>query len=110
MEREESEQNDYIVEIIGICLSYWLGGQYLIYDRDDDRENIKPSHCSPLREEFTIAILQWRHNEHDGVSNHQSYEVIQPFIQTKENIKTPRHWPLYGEFTGNRWIPRTNGQ
>ena len=36
----------------------------------------------------------------------------QSFIQTqiKENIKAPHHWPLCGEFTGNRWIPRTNGQ
>ena len=36
----------------------------------------------------------------------------QPFIraQIKENIKAPRHWPLWGEFTGDRWIPRTNGQ
>ena len=32
---------------------------------------------------------------------------IQPFIQAqlKENIKAPRHWSLYGEFTGDRWIP-----
>ena len=36
----------------------------------------------------------------------------QPFIQEqiKENIKAPRHWPLCGEFTGDRWIPRTNVQ
>ena len=36
----------------------------------------------------------------------------QPFIQTqiKENIKAPRHWPLFGEFTGDRWIPHTNCQ
>ena len=36
----------------------------------------------------------------------------QSFIQTqiKENIKATRHWPLCGEFTGDRWIPRTNGQ
>ena len=36
----------------------------------------------------------------------------QPFIQVqiKENIKAPRHWPLCGEFTGDRWIPHTNGQ
>ena len=36
----------------------------------------------------------------------------QPFIgaQIKENIKAPRQWPLCGEFTGDRWIPRTNGQ
>ena len=30
--------------------------------------------------------------------------------QFKENIKAPRHWPLCGEFTGHRWIPRTKGQ
>ena len=36
----------------------------------------------------------------------------QPFIQAqiKENIKAPRHWPLCGELTGDRWIPRTKGQ
>ena len=35
----------------------------------------------------------------------------QPFIrgQINENIKAPRHWPLWGEFTKDRWIPRTNG-
>ena len=27
----------------------------------------------------------------------------------KENIEAPRHRPLCGEFTGDRWIPRTNG-
>ena len=34
---------------------------------------------------------------------------IQPFVQAqiKENIKAPRHWPLWGEFTGHRWIPLT---
>ena len=37
---------------------------------------------------------------------------VQPFIQAKikENIKALRHWPLWGEFTGHRWIPRTKGQ
>ena len=37
---------------------------------------------------------------------------IQPSIQAqiKENIKAPRHWPFLGEFTSDRWIPRTNGQ
>ena len=36
----------------------------------------------------------------------------QQFIQTqiKEKIKAPRHWPLCRKFTGDRWIPRTNGQ
>ena len=31
-------------------------------------------------------------------------------VQIKENIKAPRHWPLCGEFTGDRWILRTKGQ
>ena len=36
----------------------------------------------------------------------------QPFIQAliKENIKVPRHWPLCGEFTDDRWIPCKNGK
>ena len=31
-------------------------------------------------------------------------------VQIKENIKAPRHWPLYGEFTGDRLIPGTKDQ
>ena len=33
----------------------------------------------------------------------------QPFVQAqiKENIKAPHRWPLWGEFTDDRWIPRT---
>ena len=36
----------------------------------------------------------------------------QPCIleQIKENNKSPRHWSLWGEFTGDRWIPHTKGQ
>ena len=36
----------------------------------------------------------------------------QPFFQAqiKEDIKAPRHWPLRGEFIGDRWIPRTKDQ
>ena len=31
------------------------------------------------------------------------------FIQAQiiENIKAPRHWPLWRDFTGDRWIPLT---
>ena len=28
----------------------------------------------------------------------------------RSKIKAPRDWPLWGEFTGDRWIPRTKGQ
>ena len=30
--------------------------------------------------------------------------------QIEETIKAPRHWLLWGEFTGDRWIHRTKGQ
>ena len=56
--------------------------------------------------------LQWRHNGRDSVSNHQPHDcLLNRFIQTqiKGNIKAPLHWPLCGEFTGDRWIPSTNG-
>ena len=36
--------------------------------------------------------------------------LIQAQIKKKKNIKAPRHLPLWGEFTGDRWIPRTKGQ
>ena len=50
-----------------------------------------------------------------GVMASQSPDLplfTQPFIQVqiKKNIKVPRHWPLCGEFTGDRWIPHTNGK
>ena len=42
----------------------------------------------------------------DGVSNPRR---LDPFLnrlaQIKENIKALRHWPLWGESTGDRWIP-----
>ena len=48
-------------------------------------------------------------NGRDGVSKHQHHDCLLN-KQLKENIKAPRHWPLWGEFTGDRWIPRTKGQ
>ena len=57
--------------------------------------------------------LQSRHNVCDGVSNHQPHDCILNCLykaHIKENIKAPHHWPLWGEFTGDRWIPRTKGQ
>ena len=62
---------------------------------------------------LTIIILQWRHNRRDGVSNHRPPDCLLNRLfkgQIKENIKASRHWPLWGEFTGDRWIPRTKGQ
>ena len=43
-----------------------------------------------------------------SASRRQNIRFVQ--VQIKENIKAPRHRPLWGEFTGDRWIPRTKDQ
>ena len=55
------------------------------------------------RIDSTILSLQWRHNERDGIWNHQPHDCLLNRLfeaQFKENTKAPRHWPLRGEFTG----------
>ena len=43
----------------------------------------------------SVQLLQWPHNERDGVSNHQPHDCLlnAGFIQApiEENIKAPRH-------------------
>ena len=60
-----------------------------------------------------LILLQWRHNERDGVSNHQPHYCLLGRIfkaHIKEDIKSLCHWPLCREFTGDRWISRLKGQ
>ena len=52
------------------------------------------------------------YDECDCDSNYQPHNCLpnRLFGQIKEHIEAPRYWPLWGEFTGDRWIPRTKGQ
>ena len=71
-----------------------------------------PRFSSAVRQNGCIT-LQWRRNEHAGVSNHQPHNcLLNRFIraQIKENIKAPPRWPLWVEFTDDRWILHTKGQ
>ena len=54
--------------------------------------------------------LHWCHYERDGVSNHLRLAYVFVQVRIKENIKALRHWPLWGESTGVRWIPLTKSQ
>ena len=57
--------------------------------------------------------LQWRHNGYNGISNHRPLQCLLKWWfrhRLKKKHQAPRHWPLWGEFTGDRWIPRTKGQ
>ena len=65
------------------------------------------------------SLGAWRSNHNGDVMMGAMISQIpasrlftQPLIQAqiKENTQAPRHWPLSGEFTGDRWIPRINGQ
>ena len=58
-----------------------------------------------------MQSLQWRHNESDGISRHRRLDCLlnRLFSANQRNIEAPRHWPLWGEFTGDRWIPRRKG-
>ena len=59
-------------------------------------------HCTLAWDQY--LPLQWRHNEHNGVSNHQPHDCLLKRLfksQIRENIKDLRHWSLWGEFTGD---------
>ena len=85
------------------------------FDSTNSRDGGNQNVSIPFSVLFT---LKWRHNERDFVSNHQPHDCspaarLFTFIQALiiENIEAaPRHWPLWEEFTGDRWIPRTKGQ
>ena len=77
-------------------------------------------HCADETERFngilimlndwTITVMSqsaWWH-----LTSPACHLFTQPFFQAqiKETIKAPCHWPLWGEFTRDQWIPLTNGQ
>ena len=63
--------------------------------------------------QFNLPTLQWRHNGRDCVSNYQPHDCLLNRLFRRNSKKT---WKLRitgllcGEFTGDRWIPRTKGQ
>ena len=59
-----------------------------------------------------LLSLRWRHNGRDSVSNHQPDCLLNRLFRrrSKKTSKLRVTGLLCGEFTGDRWIPRTNGQ
>ena len=55
--------------------------------------------------------LQWRHNGRDSVSNHQLHDCLLSRL-FRHRLKKTSKLRVTGlcEFTGDRWIPRTNVQ
>ena len=68
---------------------------------------------SPNIQELHYSAFQGRHNGCGSVSNHQPHDCLlnRLFRRRSKKISKPRVTGLcVGEFTGDRWIPRTNGQ
>ena len=61
---------------------------------------------------WCISLL-WRHNGRDGVSNHQPHDCLLNRLFKHRSKKTSKlrvtGLCVRGEFTGDRWIPRTKG-
>ena len=68
-----------------------------------------PGNAICRHETWSALTLQWRHNGRDSVSNHQSHNCLLNRLFRRRSKKTS-NLRVTGEFTGDRWIPRTNGQ
>ena len=92
---------------------FWLGIQY-----DSIEWVIMRRRGVSSERNFMLQLLL----EYDEITTkHYSYVImsamasrwfVQLFVQVQmqENTKAPRHWPLWGEFTDDRWIPLTKVQ
>ena len=57
------------------------------------------------------TVTDRRHDERDDVSNHRRHDcLLKRLFMRKKKIKAQRHWLLWGESGGDRWIPLTKGQ
>ena len=56
--------------------------------------------------------LRWRHTERLGVSNHQPLDLFYALFKltSRKTSKVRVTGPLWGKFTGDRWIFLTKGQ
>ena len=75
----------------------------IIIHHDPDPSGIRGSNSRDHAIIVTSSWAWWR------LKSQASRLFTPSFIEApiKENIKAPRHWPLCGEFTGERWIPLT---
>ena len=58
-------------------------------------------------------LLQWRHDERDGPSNHRRLDYLPNRLFRRRSRKTSKlhvtAWPLWREFIRERWIPPRRG-
>ena len=69
-------------------------------------------YCFESKWQSISNALLWRHNGRGSVSNHQPQYCLlkRSFRCRSKKHQSSASLALCGEFTGDRWIPRTNGQ
>ena len=69
-------------------------------------------HCHVIDSQTIVSITMTSYWARWRFKSPASPLFAQPFIraQIKENIKVPRHWPLCGEFTGDRHKKASNAE
>ena len=95
---------------------------YMIYKRESILVNIKVTNTTQASS--TATMLWCGFNIHTPLimdlthysdiimstmtSQITSLTIVYSTVYSRaENIKALHHWPLWGEFTGDQWIPRT---
>ena len=65
-----------------------------------------PAHTQPV----ILRICQEAHGVLSKSPASPLFAQLLVLAKIKENTKAPRHWRLWGEFTGDRWIHHTKDQ
>ena len=76
---------------------------------------IKTRLCVTTRSCTTVEIYMYAIHYNDVIMSAMASQItnltiVYSNVHIEGSIKARRHWPLCGEFTGDLWIPRTNGQ
>ena len=85
-----------------LCRSFWYPRKYnCLYN-----SLFRSATNKTPKNRINDLSLQWRHNGHDSVSNHQPHHCL-PFIraQITQNIKALHHWPLCRNSPGSGEFP-----
>ena len=68
--------------------------------------------CQQVTNPFVLSSLQWRHNDHDGVSNRQPHGCLlnRLFRRRSKKHQSSASLAFVRGIHRYRWSPRTNGQ
>ena len=110
-----------VCSITNMCVSmgYWVTGIFLIhrkvfYSRSSHDLSTKIAYAPTSKYSFTLSLyrsLQWRHNERNGVSNHQPHDCLLNCLFGRRSKKTSKlcvtglctgNSPVTGEFPAQR--------